>query len=129
MGGSVDASGNITLDVTGRTGMAQFFNVSLGEQLWNQGSNFTSGNSNNGNFDLNGTALAGDGSAVLVSSSNVANWGFFAGTPYTEVFSVNFACVSGCSVTPPAVPVPAAVWLFGSGLVGLAGIARRKKQA
>jgi len=26
-----------------------------------------------------------------------------------------------------AVPVPAAVWLFGSGLVGLAGIARRKK--
>lgn len=25
------------------------------------------------------------------------------------------------------VPVPAAVWLFGSGLIGLAGIARRKK--
>ncbi|VAW58714.1 hypothetical protein MNBD_GAMMA11-773 [hydrothermal vent metagenome] len=28
-----------------------------------------------------------------------------------------------------AVPVPAAVWLFGSGLLGLAGIARRKKAA
>lgn len=27
----------------------------------------------------------------------------------------------------PAVPVPAAVWLFGSGLIGLIGIARRKK--
>lgn len=26
-----------------------------------------------------------------------------------------------------AVPVPAAVWLFGSGLIGLAGVARRKK--
>jgi len=26
-----------------------------------------------------------------------------------------------------AVPVPAAIWLFGSGLIGLAGIARRKK--
>lgn len=28
---------------------------------------------------------------------------------------------------PSAVPVPAAVWLFGSGLIGLAGVARRKK--
>ena len=27
------------------------------------------------------------------------------------------------------VPVPAAVWLFGSGLLGLVGIARRKKEA
>ena len=26
-----------------------------------------------------------------------------------------------------AVPLPAAVWLFGSGLLGLAGISRRKK--
>lgn len=25
-----------------------------------------------------------------------------------------------------AVPVPAAVWLFGSGLIGLVGVARRK---
>jgi len=28
-----------------------------------------------------------------------------------------------------AVPVPAAVWLFGSGLLGLVGVARRKKAA
>lgn len=27
----------------------------------------------------------------------------------------------------PAVPVPAAAWLFGSGLLGLVGVARRKK--
>jgi hypothetical protein len=30
------------------------------------------------------------------------------------------------SVTIPAVPVPAAVWLFGSGLLGLVAVARRK---
>ena len=33
--------------------------------------------------------------------------------------NVNFA--------PSAVPVPAAVWLFGSGLLGLVGVARRRK--
>ncbi len=33
------------------------------------------------------------------------------------------------SGTYTAVPVPAAVWLFGSGLLGLVGIARRKKTA
>ena len=31
------------------------------------------------------------------------------------------------TITPSAVPVPAAVWLFGSGLIGLIGVARRKK--
>lgn len=31
------------------------------------------------------------------------------------------------SLVAPAVPVPAAVWLFGSGLLGLVGVARRKK--
>jgi hypothetical protein len=30
------------------------------------------------------------------------------------------------SITVSAVPVPAAVWLFGSGLLGLIGVARRK---
>ena len=40
-------------------------------------------------------------------------------------FSANFNMVEA----PAAVPVPAAVWLFGSGLVGLVGVARRKKKA
>jgi hypothetical protein len=35
------------------------------------------------------------------------------------------------SMTPhtPAIPVPAAAWLFGSGLLGLVGVARRRKSA
>ena len=35
----------------------------------------------------------------------------------------------GWAVRAGDVPVPAAVWLFGSGLLGLIGIARRKKAA
>lgn len=31
------------------------------------------------------------------------------------------------TIAPPAVPVPAAAWLMGSGLVGLAGLARRRR--
>ena len=34
----------------------------------------------------------------------------------------------GATVNTSAVPVPAAAWLFGSGLIGLVGIARRKTQ-
>ena len=47
-----------------------------------------------------------------------------AGNDVTDNFYIRSADI----LTPPsAIPVPAAVWLFGSGLLGLAGLARRKK--
>lgn len=47
------------------------------------------------------------------------------GGPFAS-FQANFQA----NLTPiTAVPVPAAVWLFGSGLVGLVGVARRRKSA
>jgi len=49
--------------------------------------------------------------------------------PFTGL-NVNFDIGSGNSLTVlsvSSVPVPAAVWLFGSGLIGLIGVARRKK--
>jgi hypothetical protein len=55
-----------------------------------------------------------------------------AGTPFDffgfAIESVNGTVVS-TDIVNTAVPVPAAVWLFGSGLLGLVGVARRKKAA
>jgi hypothetical protein len=39
----------------------------------------------------------------------------------------DFTTITITSITPAAIPVPAAVWLFGSGLIGLVGVARRRK--
>lgn len=60
------------------------------------------------------------------------------GTPGTATVTVNSATILATSSAFPGfqpffsgsltqVPVPAAVWLFGSGLVGLIGVARRRR--
>ncbi len=53
-----------------------------------------------------------------------------AGGPFAG-FNANFNASMGgiADVSDIPIPVPAAVWLFGSGLIGLVGIARRKKNA
>ncbi len=60
-------------------------------------------------------AHGADGASHAVPGTAMANG------PFTDQHAT-FAGVS-------AVPVPAAVWLFGSGLLGLVGVARRKKAA
>lgn len=49
------------------------------------------------------------------------------GTDCIELSSAWFGSVGEGGGPPAAIPIPAAVWLFGSGLIGLAGVARRKK--
>lgn len=78
-------------------------------------------------FALSATPVSGNGGGLLEQAFNVAGgtntWtlkGFngFLTTAYTMTF------------TPTTVvPVPAAAWLFGSGLMGLAGLARRRRSA
>ena len=45
--------------------------------------------------------------------------------PYFQIASSSFNVQA--TFTPTTVPIPTAVWLFGSGLIGLIGVARRKK--
>ena len=102
------------------------------------------------------TFTGGSGSVVDMSGWNV-NWNGIASIPLVQQ-SASIACsttscsdsstytidgafhVAGAGFTTvayylhleghvTAVPVPAAVWLFGSGLLGLAGVARRRKSS
>ncbi len=50
-------------------------------------------------------------------------------TPPFEGFNANFDFTSINATNVSEVPVPAAVWLFGSGLMGLVGVARRRRRS
>ncbi len=99
-----DGAGNVTLDMTG----------------WNV-------HWNGGDIDM------GTGAAAVVTCGVDCGNGDTYSLDYTAIVpSGGFTGVAyqlHTEGTVSAVPVPAAVWLFGSGLLGLVGIARRKKLA
>jgi hypothetical protein len=87
----------------------------------------------NATVNLSNISYAGSNADLLALFNGGAGiqtltFQFGAVTSLTDLFtvatSVTKTSYSG-SITP--VPVPAAVWLFGSGLLGLVGIARRKQ--
>lgn len=104
---SDDGAGSATLDMTGWTV-----------------------NWNGGDIDMGQGAAAilscgvdcATGDSFVLDYSAVVPDGGFAGVAYQLHLT---GTVGGSS----AVPVPAAVWLFGSGLLGLVGVARRRKAA
>ena len=75
---------------------------------------------------INLTAL-GAGTAVftLIDDPGAGGWFDAAFGDATPAFTGASVSIAGVSV----IPVPAAVWLFGSGLLGLIGIARRRAAA
>jgi hypothetical protein len=76
--------------------------------------------------DLSTISIVDQTTSVL----NLAGSGAISGngydlTPTQWTLSAN-ATGNSYSMTVTAVPIPAAIWLFGSGLLGLIGIARKK---
>jgi hypothetical protein len=104
------------LDVSGSATLGGALNVSLfdlGSGLFNPSLGYSfdilTADTIIGEFDLLTLALLGGGLKWDVSY-------------ILDDFSTDFVRLSVVS----AVPVPSAVWLFGSGLIGLIGVARRK---
>lgn len=132
--GSVDEFGNMTLGIDNRFGA---INGPAGGVIgpWNYEPSasapltFTTGSmADPGTGTIEGAACtfvsAGEYDCILVSYGQVGSaWGTFKGNQYYEVWDIHMHQISAA----PEVPVPAAVWLFGSGLLGLVGVARRKK--
>ena len=101
----------------------------------NAGGNVTDASGSTGfNFWTGGGAGGGDPTYNMPGDESY-DYALYTGlVPFDMgggVFGIrleNFdGAVSGFQLVVPQVPVPAAVWLFGSGLIGLIGIARRKK--
>ena len=71
------------------------------------------------------------GATVITPFSYDVGLGFLETGIYSISADFYFDGVLGNTVsntfTVSSVPIPAAVWLFGSGLIGLIGVARRKK--
>jgi len=78
-----------------------------------------------GTIDLANTANWGSDTKVILQLQN----NLLADTTLQNELAFIQKKKGGLGITVNPVPVPAAVWLFGSGLIGLVGVARRKAQS
>ena len=79
--------------------------------------------------------------ALSAASSAPQSYDLFAGTGLSQFTSLSLRVLTssvdvplglqlqGLTYQPSAVPVPAAIWLFGTALIGLAGFSKRRKAA
>ncbi len=76
-------------------------------------------------FSLTSLAVVDQKAGLL----NLEGTGVLSGAGYDDTnatWTLSTTSLDSYSLEVAAVPVPAAVWLFGTGLLGLVGIARRK---
>lgn len=80
-------------------------------------------------YDASNTLLSSTGDNISANGINVAAGSYHAVVTGNAIGTNGGLYSLSLYAEPSAVPVPAAFWLLGSGLLGLVGIARRKEVA
>lgn len=76
-------------------------------------------------WTLDGTAM--DGESIMAWSVGISSDDYTSAVTSADTLTWTLNASTGQLIYGSAVPVPAAAWLFGSALLGLAGAARRRK--
>lgn len=136
---NVDGGGvNIAFDET----VLNVLSVTIDEVVWDfGGAGISTGTINNTAGTVNGimvnTFANVSGDFVVASIQMQAAAGISLSSLVLTEYALNPWASGGSGINPAfvdgnvavVVPVPAAVWLFGSGLLGLFGVAKRKAHA
>ena len=143
-----DTAGAYTIDLTATVANPFSGNFRININLWNVTlDELFQDTFNDFNLAVSQTSLSLSGNSTIitdwltshiVATSTLAGFGNPAGSSFfrSSVADLPFQSIcqsedvigiDGCSSTVPAVPIPAAAWLFGTALIGLVGFGRRRK--
>jgi len=133
---NVDGGG---VEISFDAAVLSVLSVTIDETVWDFDVGVRPGTINNVSGTIEGimvnafSAVTGDFTVasiefqVLKEGSSLLSITEFGLNPFASAGSVINPQFSSTTFETTVVPVPAAVWLFGSGLIGLIGFARRKK--
>ena len=132
---NVDGGGvNLSFDPS----VLSVLSVSIDDLVWDLGVGNSTGTIDNVGGTVNGiavnawSAVTGDFTVATIEFQVIGSIGFGSSLALSE-YALNPWASGGSAINPiiangsvSVVPVPAAVWLFGSGLLALTSLARRK---
>jgi hypothetical protein len=107
--------------VNGGSGNSQTLDMSGWNVTWNGIASIPLAQQGDATINCTGGSSCSDTSSYTLDAAFHVNGAKFTSVAYTLHLE------GSVSSAAPPIPVPAAAWLFGSGLVGLAGVARRRK--